>query len=204
MSSLPSLPPGYSPVPQGHVASVVTYLEMTAPPAPNGQRDHPARHTLERLGAADYTRYQAVYRAVGSEWLWFSRLRMDDSALRAIIGDPQVEAYVVCLDGRDIGLLELDFREGEGCELAFLGLVKEQVGQGVGRWLMDQAIVRAWSRPIQRFHVHTCTLDHPNAVAFYVRSGFTPIRRAVEVALDPRLVGELPRDVAAHAPLIGG
>jgi hypothetical protein len=69
---------------------------------------------------------------------------------------------------------------------------------------MDQAIVRAWSRPIQRFHVHTCTLDHPNAVAFYVRSGFTPIRRAVEVALDPRLVGELPRDVAAHAPLIGG
>ena len=203
MLSLPELPAGYSPVPAGHIASVVTYLEMTAPAVPRAGASAPRAYTLERLGAADLERYRAVYRAVGTEWLWFSRLRMDDDALRAIIGDAQVEVWVVGLDGRDIGLLELDFRTAHECELAFFGVTVDQVGQGVGRWLMGQAIDRAWSQPIRRFHVHTCTLDHPQAVAFYVRSGFTPVRRAVEVAPDPRLVGELPRSAAVFAPVIG-
>jgi hypothetical protein len=50
--------------------------------------------------------------------------------------------------------------------------------------------------------VHTCTLDHPGAPAFYVRSGFTPFRRQVEVADDPRLVGKADPASAAHIPVI--
>jgi hypothetical protein len=52
--------------------------------------------------------------------------------------------------------------------------------------------------------VHTCTLDHPAALAFYIRSGFHPYRRAVEVADDPRLLGLAPRDSASWLPLIEG
>jgi hypothetical protein len=50
--------------------------------------------------------------------------------------------------------------------------------------------------------VHTCTLDHPGAPAFYMRSGFTPFRRQVEVADDPRLVGKADPASAAHIPVI--
>lgn len=186
------------------MASVVTYLEMTAPPVPRSSAATVTSHTLARLGADELERYRTIYRDVGTDWLWFSRLRMSDHELQTILADPLVEAYAVRHDGRDVGLLELDFREAGACELAFFGLVADQVGQGIGRWLMDQAIERAWGRPIHRFHVHTCTLDHPGAVRFYVRSGFTPVRLAVEVAPDPRLVGELPRSAGAHAPVIGG
>ncbi len=56
------------------------------------------------------------------------------------------------------------------------------VGSGAGRWMMNRAIERAWSQPIRRFWVHTCTLDHPAAVAFYIRSGFVPFRRRIEIA----------------------
>jgi len=59
-----------------------------------------------------------------------------------------------------------------------------------------------WARPIGRFWVHTCTLDHPNALAFYIRSGFEPIERQVEIAEDPRIAGILPREVAPQIPLI--
>ncbi len=68
---------------------------------------------------------------------------------------------------------------------------------------MEQALTLAWAQPISRLHVHTCTLDHPAAVPFYERSGFTAYARAVEVAPDPRLSGELPREAAPQVPRIG-
>ena len=77
-------------------------------------------------------------------------------------------------------------------ELGFFGVAPSLVGSGAGRWLMNHAIAGAWSRPITRFWVHTCTLDHQDAVDFYVRSGFRAFRRQIEIASDPRLAGLLP------------
>jgi hypothetical protein len=68
---------------------------------------------------------------------------------------------------------------------------------------MDQAIARAWAKPISRFWLHTCNFDHPAALAFYRRSGFTPYKMMAEVMDDPRLTGLLPRDAAPHVPIYG-
>ncbi|MEX0368657.1 MAG: GNAT family N-acetyltransferase, partial [Ruegeria sp.] len=46
--------------------------------------------------------------------------------------------------------------------------------------------------------------DHPRALDFYRRSGFTPVRQEVEVMADPRLNGVLPKDAAPHVPLFAG
>jgi hypothetical protein len=66
---------------------------------------------------------------------------------------------------------------------------------------MNRALELAWSRPVTRVWLHTCTFDHPAALAFYQRSGFRPFRRQVEVLNDPRLDGTVPRDVARHVPI---
>ena len=84
----------------------------------------------------------------------------------------------------------------------FFGLTERLVGSGAGRWLMNRAQEIAWSRPLARLWLHTCTFDHPSALAFYQRSGFRPFRRQVEVVNDPRLDGTVPRDVARHVPVI--
>ena len=88
-----------------------------------------------------------------------------------------------------VGLLELDFRQDGACELTFFGVVPEAIGIGAGRFLMNRAIERAWGRAprIGRFWVHTCTNDHPDALAFYIRSGFVPYARGVECYPDPRI-----------------
>lgn len=192
---------GLHDVPAGKIADIVTSLEMFARPPLRSEADG-AGWSLRHLADPAADDYLALYSAVGRDWLWFTRLVMPRADLRAVLGDPRVEVYRLEAEDGEVGILELDFREPDTCELAYFGVTRGLVGGGAARWLMNRAIARAWSRPIQRFWVHTCTLDHPSAPGFYMRSGFTPFRREVEIADDPRLTGQSPPDSAPHIPVI--
>ncbi|MBX3484004.1 N-acetyltransferase [Phenylobacterium sp.] len=194
---------GFHDVPDGKIAAVVTSLEMFAKPPPRPEADG-LDWTLERLASPAAEDYLALYSAVGRDWLWFTRLVMPREALLAAIRDPRVEVWRLAAPGGETGILELDFRQPDTCELAYFGVSPGLVGGGAARWMMNRAVERAWSRPIRRFWVHTCTLDHPNAPRFYMRSGFQPFRREVEIADDPRLAGLAPLDSAPHIPVIRG
>ena len=189
-------------IPPGKVAAIVTSLQMSA--APPARPDPPdfgnLRLRSEATPSLDW--YRALFRKVGADWLWLSRLTMSDAQLTAILFDPAVEVFVLMDGAEEAGMLELDFRTPRQCELAFFGLAPGWIGKGAGRWLMNRAIERAWARPISRLWVHTCTHDHPGALEFYIRSGFQPFRRQVEVADDPRLAGQLPKDKAPHIPVL--
>jgi len=191
---------GYTDLPPGKIAAVVTYLEMREKP-PHSRAEKPQGWSLQRI-TDDLDRYRGLFRRVGQPWLWFSRAVMPDDELASILNHPAVEAYALHDGTADIGLLELDFRSPNEAELAFLGLVPETIGQGGGRFLMNEATLRAFAKPIERFFVHTCSLDHPSALAFYMRSGFKPYKRAIEVADDPRLLGLLPLDAGPHVPVL--
>jgi GNAT superfamily N-acetyltransferase len=194
------LPDGYSDVPAGKIAAIVTHLEMTARPAPLPE---PAgTWSLRRVETPPLDWFRDLYLRVGEEWLWFSRVRMPDAELAARLHSSQLEVYSLVDSGRDEGLLELDFRQSGHCEIGMFGVTAKLVGTGAGRWLMNRALEIAWSRPVTRVWLHTCTFDHPAALAFYQRSGFRPFRRQVEVADDPRLDGTAPREVAKHVPVI--
>jgi len=191
----------YEKVADGDLAAVVTFLEMRESPRADVP---PSPLSLRRIEDPRPDEYRELFRKVGARWLWFSRLVTDDAALAAIIQHPAVELFtVVDESGSAAGMLELDYREPGECELSFVGLVPELSGQGHGRWLLAEAINRAWREGVTRVHVHTCTLDHPAALGAYRRAGFVPYRRAVERFPDPRLLGFLPRDCAPQIPLIG-
>jgi len=191
----------YEQVADGELAAVVTYLEMRCPPLGEVPTSPLSLRRIEQPAAEQYRR---LFRLVGAPWLWFSRLILDDPALEAVIGDPAVELYAVQDEqDRDVGMLELDFRQRRECELAFIGLVPELSGKGHGRWLLAEAVSRAWRQGVDRVHVHTCSLDHPAALSAYRRAGFTPFKRAVERFPDPRLLGILPKSSAPQVPLLG-
>jgi GNAT superfamily N-acetyltransferase len=193
---------GTTDLPAGKIAAIVTSLEMFKAPARRADPPGVEGFSLEEIGREDVQRYLTVYRLLGERWMWFSRLVKPVEELQAILADPLIEFFAVRFAGHDVGLLELDFREAGEAELAFFGLDERVVGKGAGRWLMNRALERAWSRPIGRFWVHTCTLDHQAAVEFYQRSGFTAFKRGVEVVDDPRLRGAMPRSAVPHCPVI--
>jgi len=194
------LPDGYSDVPAGKIAAVVMHLEMTGRPAPSPAPSGP--WTLRHVERPDLAWYRDLYRRVGEEWLWFSRIRASDEKLAARLHHPLVETHALVADDRDEGLLELDFREPHACEIGMFGVTAKLVGTGAGRFLMHRALELSWSRPIKRLWLHTCSFDHPAALPFYQRAGFRPFRRQIEVADAPRLAGTAPRNVAMSMPVI--
>ncbi|HET9428682.1 MAG TPA: GNAT family N-acetyltransferase [Allosphingosinicella sp.] len=188
---------GLHSLPPGHVGAVVTYLEMTKrPPAPQIP-ESPLR--LAAWETIDPEAYRALFRKVGGRWLWFSRLEMDNPNLLASVAEMHC---VIDPDGREVGMLELDFSRPGECLIKFLGLVPELAGRGHGRWLFAQTLKLAWRGGVGRVRVNTCTLDHPAALPSYLKEGFAAYARAFESFPDPRLSGLLPRDIAPQIPVL--
>jgi len=190
------------PVADDVLATIVTTLEMPRKPP---LRPMPtSRLRLLRWERPTLEGYRALFARVGSRWLWFSRLAMDDAALAAILADPGIAVHaVVDPAGIEVGMLELDLRRAGACEISYFGLIPELAGQGHGRWLMAETLARAWTRGVERVWLHTCTLDHPRALGFYRAQGFVATRRTIETFPDPRATGMLPADAAPQIPFLG-
>ena len=159
------------------VPTIVTFLEMpqkpslSPPPQPKGKvallkAEHPPVHF-----------YRYLYDSVGRDYKWVDRKKVSDAALAEILADPQVELFVLYVDGCPAGMAELDFRlEGVG-QLAYFGLLPDYVGRRLSHFFLYHSTVIAWSRPITKYLVNTCTLDHPRALPLYQRLGFVPYSR---------------------------
>jgi GNAT superfamily N-acetyltransferase len=173
-------------IPKGKMESVITYLEMTEPPAAPAAAAPAGKLVLLRAEEPTVSFYRYLYNTVGGPWLWYERRLMDDETLSAIIRSADVEIYVLYVSGVPVGFGELDHRKKPDVELAYFGLMPEFIGRGLGRYLLRCMINEAWSRKPDRFWVHTCTEDHPSALNAYQRAGFAPYRQETEIIDDPR------------------
>ncbi len=192
------IPDGYTDLAPGKVAAVVTYLEMLErPPAAV-----PSSVTLRPIQNPQPDWYRRVFRRAGEDWLWWSRLEMTGEQLSALLNSPATELFIAENDGTEIGMAELDRSQPGQVEITFFGLYGEVTGKGLGRPFMQVLLDRAWAGATSRVWVHTCTLDSPAALPFYVKCGFRPYKRAIEVADDPRLRGVLPESAAPQVPII--
>jgi GNAT superfamily N-acetyltransferase len=178
------------------MASVVTYVQMTARPA---WIDAGFSGELTAMALDDLDTYRALFRRIGENWLWFSRLRGTDEQLRDRLTGCGYR--VLLLDGGR-GMVELDRTGGDEVEIPLFGLTPENTGEGRGRAMMAHALREAWSGGTRRVWLHTCSLDDPRALGFYRRMGFRPYARGVQISDDPRLSGLLPETAAPHVPLI--
>lgn len=188
---LATLPPVAA---DGTIEVTTTSLEMRAPPS--GLGSAPAMPNpglplaLMRLSRPTIGYYRFLFEAVGKPWLWTSRRVMPDEELAAILSNPQVEITVLHVGGEPAGFYELERQEAGAVELKFFGLRPAFIGLKLGGWLLDMAIRAAWTegRDTRRLWVHTCTLDHPRALATYQRAGFQAFQQETAREPDPRPV----------------
>jgi GNAT superfamily N-acetyltransferase len=199
------IPDGFTDLAPGKIASVVTFLEMRERPRAAGGLPTVASSNevgLRPVHAPDLNWYRALYRRAGAPWLWFSRLEITDEQLAAVLNSSTNELFIAEHKGSDIGMAELDRSQPPDVEIAFFGLFPEAIGKGLGRPFMTAVLERAWNDTAARVWLHTCNLDAPAAMPFYMKCGFRPYKHAIEVADDPRIRGILPEDSAPHVPII--
>jgi len=177
------------------ISDTVTYLEMFERPAPRHNPAPLGKLALMRAETCTVSFYRYLYEAVGTPWLWFERREMGDGALAAELVKPTTEVFVLYVSGTPAGYFELDAARPRETLLAYFGLMPEFIGRRLGPFLLDAAIGRAWSRPIERLWVHTCTFDHPRALPLYQRAGFVVYARRQVSFEDPRERGILPRSL---------
>ncbi|OLC37837.1 MAG: hypothetical protein AUI89_08360 [Gemmatimonadetes bacterium 13_1_40CM_3_65_8] len=125
--------------------------------------------------------YRQWYRTVGEAFHWRDRWDWTDQEIAAHLADPAIELFVASRSGEAsnglAGWYELRrVADDESVEIAYFGIVAPEFGRGFGKHLLSSAVRDAWALAPQRVWLHTCTLDHPNALPNYIARGFTPYR----------------------------
>ena len=193
---------GYYKLPPGRLANACTYLEMLRPASPPVCGPAPADMRLERLAGGDAARFAGLYRAIGEAWLWAVHLTKTPEQIARLLNSTSGQTLIAAGPQGDIGLLQLEWDGDGSAEITYFGVVASAIGKGVGRWLMEEAIARAFARPIRRLWLHTCNFDHPKALSFYQAAGFKIYATGFEIMDDPRARGLLPRTAAPHVPMV--
>ncbi|HZH40629.1 MAG TPA: GNAT family N-acetyltransferase [Gemmatimonadales bacterium] len=154
-----------------------TYLELTTP-----QAFRPAFGTfpdvsLERVAHPSPRLYRECYRNVGEAYHWRDRWDWTDSEITAHLAQPEITLYVANRGKALAGWYELRrVPPDDSVEVAYFGIVPAEFGKGLGKHLLSCAVRDAWAMDPTRVWLHTCTLDHPNAVPNYRARGFVPYR----------------------------
>lgn len=121
--------------------------------------------------------YRECYRTVGEAFHWRDRWDWTDAEIAAHLGDPAIHLYVARRRGRLAGWYELrQVPDDDSVEIAYFGIVGAEFGRGFGKHLLSHAVRDAWALGPSRVWLHTCTLDHPNALPNYIARGFAPYR----------------------------
>ena len=121
-----------------------------------------------------------LYQLVGADWEWGDRDSWVDDQWRALVESDCHRTWVAYYRGSIAGYYELYRPDGVNTEILYFGLAPGAIGKGFGGPLLSHAIKSAWDwSGTQRVWVHTCTLDHPNALANYLARGFEMYREEV-------------------------
>jgi GNAT superfamily N-acetyltransferase len=124
-----------------------------------------------------------LYASVGADWHWTDRLYWNYQHWQHWLERPGVVTWIGYLRGTPIGYFELEKQHNDDVEIAYFGILPRFTGQGLGGHLLTCAIEQAWRLAAGRVWLHTCTLDHPAAVANYRARGFMLYRQ--ETVLQP-------------------
>lgn len=175
--------------PDGKIELVVTWLEMERAPARSTRSRRLEALSVVKAHFPTISFYRYLYNTVGERWLWYERRALSDSELMEIIHDPNVDIYVLYLEGVPAGFVEMTNLGSTEIDISYFGLIPDFIGRGLGPWFLDWAVGKAWAAKPEKLLVNTCNLDHPKAIAVYQKAGFKPVRQVRQLIDDPRNLG---------------
>ena len=149
----------------------ITYLEMRSASDLKPKRSNKPRFSILEATVKQWEFNRFLYLFVGNRWAWNDKRNWTDEQWRGYAESDSLRTFLACDDGSPAGYYELRTDEFGDIEIAILGLAPKFIGRGLGGALLTNALEEAWRLWPKRVWVHTCTLDHPNALANYQARG---------------------------------
>ena len=148
------------------------YLEIKSIKDLNDSKTFIYEHSLELVEPADFQLNKFFYKNIGKNHRWVDRLVWSDKQWIEYTSDKKVKTYILKKRNDLVGYFELIFHKDlNEVEIAYLGLLNEYQNQNLGSHLLSSAIKKSFSKQTKRVWVHTCSLDHKNALNNYISRG---------------------------------
>lgn len=131
--------------------------------------------TLQKISSEDFFFNIIFLLGVGLPWKWHTRLAWTFDQWKTYFATTKTETFLAFHEDNIIGYFELVIYENE-TELNYIGILPQHLNKKLGGLLLTEAITKAWKKSPEKVTVHTCELDHPNAIQNYLSRGFSLIK----------------------------
>ena len=158
----------------------VSYLVMYAPEQLRSKHIRDPRLQIRPVIPPRWQFNQSMYCRIGADWSWQEKRDWDDANWRAYAEAPELHTFAASWAGEPAGYFELREDPHGGIEIVYFGLLRAFIGKGLGGAMLSSALEHAWRLGPDRVWVHTCTLDHPAALANYQARGLRIYRTGTE------------------------
>ena len=159
---------------------VVTYLEMTSPDQLSSKNSPTSDADIRECCHKNFKINRFFYQYVGQDWQWLDKAPWTDEQWKSYAERKALHLFMLTWQGTPAGYFELEHHSDNSVEIMYFGLAKPYIGLGLGGYLLSQAIEKAWALNPNRVWVHTCSLDHPNALQNYEARGMKVYKTEVE------------------------
>ena len=130
-------------------------------------------HSIELVEPVDFQLNKFFYKNVGNKHRWTDRLIWSENEWIRYVSSANIETYILKIENDLGGYFELiNHLNLKEIEIAYFGLLEEYHNKKLGGYLLSEAIKKSFLKNnIERVWVHTCTLDHKNALKNYIARG---------------------------------
>ena len=148
------------------------YLEINSLEDLNQGSKSSDDYSLNLLDPANFQLNKFFYKNIGIKHKWVDRLTWTEEKWIDYVSNKNVKTYVLKCKEDLVGFFELiHHQEKKEVEIAYLGILEEYHNKKLGSYLLSEAIKESFKNKINRVWVHTCTLDHKNALRNYMTRG---------------------------------
>ena len=149
-----------------------SYLEINSLEDLNEGSRPTSDYSLNLLDPINFQLNKFFYKNIGNKHNWVDRLIWNEEKWINYVSNENVETYVLKYKDDLVGFFELIYhQEKKEVEIAYLGILEEYHNKKLGSYLLSEAIKISFKNKIDRVWVHTCTLDHKNALNNYMTRG---------------------------------
>ena len=162
-----------------------SYLHITSKDRPIKSRckEKNLEVLLEEKPTPDLCKF--FYKEVGKDFFWKDRLKWSDQDWLNYINNDFFKLYILKYNNKLAGYYELLYDPRVlSMEIPYFGIFKEFYGKGIGGYLLTDAILNSFNQKVDKVWVHTCTLDHPNALKNYLARGMK-VFKTEEIFFNP-------------------